>query len=55
MTIWPLYILAACGGLYTLKCIVVYLWDESTRMSVNEYIRQNEQYRKETIEGKDNA
>jgi hypothetical protein len=32
----PLYILAAIFGLYTIKSIVVYLWDESTQIAANE-------------------
>jgi hypothetical protein len=32
----PLLILSAIFGLYTIKCIVVYLWDESMRIAAKD-------------------
>lgn len=34
----PLYIIGAAFALYTLKSAVVYLWDQSTRMSAQDAI-----------------
>jgi hypothetical protein len=41
MQLWPLYLIAAAMGLYTLKGIVVYLWEESIMLAAEAHERNN--------------